>query len=319
MLILLSNLSIFSSWDSYFWVIWALQFMMLMFMSDLSSCSCVKTYWALFLTVLHVSVYDLIFNALVTLLMCQDLLSASLTVLHVPVYDVISNTLVTLPSSFQFLSSEIMPRKAFKLSFIIRRQNTLSSLDVAILTMRSCKSCVRYDRWCRLSDDSDKCVKCVRVAISCDLAPLNVAKWKRLEVKRKKLKIELRETCAKQQRLLQQINSLESQQKKMIDAELRNIEEWRKRNSRRYVSILLWMLFLSKSLFLRLIRTDSFLRCFFLIFSSWPILHLMKIFQKFLTVNKMLKWFSNVIWMWVFFPLDKIFLIFSFQNLLYRV
>ena len=39
----------------------------------------------------------------------------------------------------------------------------------------------------------------------------------------------MREACAKQQRLLQEIDFLESQQKKIIDAELRNIEELKKK------------------------------------------------------------------------------------------
>lgn len=91
--------------------------------------------------------------------------------------------------------------------------------------MRSCKNCARSSKPCRVAEGSDKCVECVRLACSCDLAPLDTARWKRLEDQRRKLKAELKESYAKQQRLLCQIDALEEKQRVMVDGELQNIEE----------------------------------------------------------------------------------------------
>jgi len=56
------------------------------------------------------------------------------------------------------------------------------------------------------------------------LAPLNTARWRRLEDQRRKLKIELREAYARQQRLLRQIDFVEEEQRVMVDEELQNLE-----------------------------------------------------------------------------------------------
>ena len=76
-----------------------------------------------------------------------------------------------------------------------------------------------------MSEGSNKCVECVSAAVPCNLAPLDTKKWKRLEERRRKLKIESREARAKWHRLKKQIDLLKEQQQEMVDAELRNIEE----------------------------------------------------------------------------------------------
>jgi len=57
------------------------------------------------------------------------------------------------------------------------------------------------------------------------LAPLNIARWRRLEDQRQKLKSELRETYARQQRLLRQIDFVKKKQRVMINKELQNLED----------------------------------------------------------------------------------------------
>jgi len=56
------------------------------------------------------------------------------------------------------------------------------------------------------------------------LAPLDIARWRRLEDQRQKLKSELREAYARQQRLLRQIDLVEEEQRIMVDGELQNLE-----------------------------------------------------------------------------------------------
>jgi len=56
------------------------------------------------------------------------------------------------------------------------------------------------------------------------LAPLDIARWRRLEDQRQKLKSELREAYARQQRLLRQIDFVEEEQRVMVNEELQNLE-----------------------------------------------------------------------------------------------
>jgi hypothetical protein len=56
------------------------------------------------------------------------------------------------------------------------------------------------------------------------LAPLDIVRWRRLEDQRQKLKSELRETYARQQRLLRQIDFVKEEQRVMMDEELQNLE-----------------------------------------------------------------------------------------------
>jgi len=56
------------------------------------------------------------------------------------------------------------------------------------------------------------------------LAPLNIARWRRFEDQRQKLKSELREAYARQQRLLRQIDFVKEEQRIMVDKELQNLK-----------------------------------------------------------------------------------------------
>jgi len=68
-------------------------------------------------------------------------------------------------------------------------------------------------------------VKCLRDNYSCDLASLDIVRWRRFKKQRQKLKEELRKTNAKQQRLLYQLNYLEEKQQTIINNELKNLKK----------------------------------------------------------------------------------------------
>ena len=67
-------------------------------------------------------------------------------------------------------------------------------------------------------------MECIRKAKLCDLAPIDIAQWRRLEGQRRQLKKEPEQSIAKQSRPLNQINQIESTQQAMIETELCNIE-----------------------------------------------------------------------------------------------
>lgn len=75
-------------------------------------------------------------------------------------------------------------------------------------------------------------MECVKKGCPCDLAPLDTARWRRLEAHRKDLKQQLRsavfkrrEIQAKEDRLLSQLEYVEDAQQTIIDGELQNLEE----------------------------------------------------------------------------------------------
>ena len=90
-----------------------------------------------------------------------------------------------------------------------RRRLKLESLGQGIAAMRPCKNCSKASRRYYIGKGSDKYVNCIRLGESCDLAPINHSRWRRLERKRKRLRTELREARAKLLRLEQQVESIE--------------------------------------------------------------------------------------------------------------
>ena len=95
------------------------------------------------------------------------------------------------------------------------------------LAMRACSNCERSGRisLCKLSDRSDKCLECVRLEYSCDLAPFDPVKWRRLKATRKRLRQEASDALAKFTRLQRQIEFLKDQKREMMKSKLKNIEE----------------------------------------------------------------------------------------------
>ena len=108
----------------------------------------------------------------------------------------------------------------------------MKSLSIDALAMRPCSHCTRLVKACRIASESNKCLECVRLSYVCDLAPLDTGRYRRLEKQRKKLKVKLHATIArqqtkvvKQQRLIQQLKFVENEQQTMMNAKLQNIEE----------------------------------------------------------------------------------------------
>ena len=113
-----------------------------------------------------------------------------------------------------------------------RKYSLLESLDIDALAMRPCSHCSRLMKACKVASESNKCLECVRLSYACDLAPLDIDRYRRLEEQRKKLKAKLHAAIVrqqieivKQQRLIQQLEFVENEQQTMMDAKLQNIEE----------------------------------------------------------------------------------------------
>ena len=119
----------------------------------------------------------------------------------------------------------------------------LKTLSPSIHKMCFCWNCVTSDKACCIAEGSEKCVECVRSGKSCDLVSLNTTRYHHLKEKHKKFKAELNEAhaeqiqlmkkvqaaqqclLAKQQRLLQQVKSVEGQQNRMLNNKYQNMEE----------------------------------------------------------------------------------------------
>ena len=74
-----------------------------------------------------------------------------------------------------------------KLSSSNYRRAKLLLLGLGIKAMRPCKNCARTGCSYCVSEGSTKYINCVRTRESCDLAPINLNKWRRLEKERKRL------------------------------------------------------------------------------------------------------------------------------------
>ncbi len=81
--------------------------------------------------------------------------------------------------------------------------------------MRSCRNYTMSSKIYRLSNDSKKCIKCVRSNRDCNLAIFSTS-IKRIHKKRMRLKKEVRDARAKLSRLKKQLDFLENKKKKMI-------------------------------------------------------------------------------------------------------
>ena len=74
-----------------------------------------------------------------------------------------------------------------KLSSSNRCCAKLLLLSLGIEVIRPYKNYTRTSYPYRVSEGSTKCINCVRTRESCDLAPINLNKWRRLEKERKRL------------------------------------------------------------------------------------------------------------------------------------
>ncbi len=95
------------------------------------------------------------------------------------------------------------------------KKDFFDALSFVCLAMRSCRNCAISNKACCISDNSKKCVKCVRLSRNYDLAILFIS-IKRIYEKRLRLKKEVREAHIKLSRLKKQLNFLKDKEKKMI-------------------------------------------------------------------------------------------------------
>ena len=108
-----------------------------------------------------------------------------------------------------------------------RRKQKIVFFGIGVFAMRFCKSCSLsfVPKPCRIVKIFEKCVACVNSGRPCNLVSLDTVRWRKLKEKRKRLKIELKKSYAKQQRLFRQIDFVEKKQQVMVDGEFRNIEK----------------------------------------------------------------------------------------------
>ena len=109
-----------------------------------------------------------------------------------------------------------MPHLFAKLSSSNRRRSKILSLGPSIEAMRPCNNYSRKGYSYRVSKGSNKCVSCVRLGKPCDLAPININKWKRLEKERRRLYLELREARAKARQIEELVKSVKDKQEGIV-------------------------------------------------------------------------------------------------------
>ncbi len=96
-----------------------------------------------------------------------------------------------------------------------RKKDLFDALELVSLAMRPCRNCATSSKVYCVSDDSKKCVKCVRFNRDCDLTIFSTL-IKRIHEKRMRLKKEVREARAKLSRLEKQLDFLENKKEEMI-------------------------------------------------------------------------------------------------------
>ncbi len=96
-----------------------------------------------------------------------------------------------------------------------RKKDFFDDLDFVCLAMRSCRNCAISNKVYCVSNNSIKCVKCVRLNRNYDLAILSTS-IKRIHKKQLRLKKEMRKAHIKLSRLKKQLNFLKDKEKEMI-------------------------------------------------------------------------------------------------------
>ena len=112
-------------------------------------------------------------------------------------------------------------------NFTNRPKQKVAFFGIGVFAMRFCKNCLLsfVPKPCRIVENFEKCVACVNSGRFCNLVFLDTVRWRKLKKKRKWLKVELKKSYVKQQRLFRQIDFVEKKQQVMVDGELRNIKK----------------------------------------------------------------------------------------------
>ena len=90
--------------------------------------------------------------------------------------------------------------------------------------MRPCEHCVRGRKQCLIGSGSDRCSGCIETGRKCDLV-VSPLEMRRVEKRRQDLWSEIKTTQAKLSRLHAQYDSVENEKKRLVDRELKNIQE----------------------------------------------------------------------------------------------
>ncbi len=106
-------------------------------------------------------------------------------------------------------------RKINTKNSFFRKKDLFDVLDFACLAMRLCRNCAMSSKACCVSDNFEKCIKCVRLSRNYILA-ISFTSIKRIHKERLRLKKEMREARTKLSRLKKQLNFLKNKEKKMI-------------------------------------------------------------------------------------------------------
>jgi len=96
-----------------------------------------------------------------------------------------------------------------------RKKDLFNVLDLVCLAMRSYCNCAMSNKIYCVSNNFEKCVKCIQLNRNYDLTILFIS-IKRIYKKRLRLKKEMREARAKLSCLKKQLNFLKDKEKKMI-------------------------------------------------------------------------------------------------------
>ena len=105
-----------------------------------------------------------------------------------------------------------------------RRQHVLNILDKNSMMMRFCENCIHFKKSCRMNDEFEKCIECVKTSRPCNLISLNIRKYKKLNAKHKMLKETLRQLYEKSSRILCELNEIEKKQQKIMNNKIQNFE-----------------------------------------------------------------------------------------------
>ncbi len=117
---------------------------------------------------------------------------------------------------------------------ILRRRDFLERMSSERAVMRLCEHCSRLQKKCRVDNEFDRCIECVRLDRKCDLT-FSMMKWKRIKTEHDRVLDELlnahkqmQEIFARTTRLQNQFVFLKNKKQMMIERKFRNIVELEK-------------------------------------------------------------------------------------------
>ena len=84
--------------------------------------------------------------------------------------------------------------------------------------MRPCRSCSAGAKVCQVGEGSEKCVECIRLGKTCDLA-ISLTTLKKIYSKRVRLRKEVREMRTKLLRLKRQLEFVEDKEEELATTE----------------------------------------------------------------------------------------------------